>query len=218
MSASAEMRTACSAREHTAGREMRGIRRQANTEIVPHVDGLRKYTTTQRRVIWWLLARLRRHGPSGEWRTHVSASQGIIAAQIGVDRRSVLRALARLQADGLVSRRHQPLPKGGRLADLIVGAIFADPGGAIRTWADRGLRDRLQPARSRSGSTTTSLALRRPPAAASPRDRKRTGCNRASRRPAHRLQPAIRRTRSRSRSPRPPARRRRNAIRARRSV
>lgn len=134
----AETETACNAREHVAGRETRGIRRQANTKSIPHTDALRKYTKTQRRVIWWILARLRRHGPSQEWRTHVSASQEVIAAQIGIDRRSVLRALARLQADGLVTRRHQPLPTGGRLADLIVAdrsALAALAGGKchIRT-------------------------------------------------------------------------------------
>lgn len=88
----------------------------ANADSIQHVVDARKYTRTQQRIVWYLLGRLRKAEP---WQTYVSVPQHVIAARLGVDRRSVIRALARLQGDGIVTRRHQPIPGGGRRPDLI---------------------------------------------------------------------------------------------------
>lgn len=90
---------------------------EPDSDSLPQTTADYKPTKSTRRVLWFLLARLKH---KDAWRTHLSIPQAFIASRLTMDRRSVIRALASLEAAGMLSRRHQPLAKGGRTADLIV--------------------------------------------------------------------------------------------------
>lgn len=128
-----------------------GARRRTNDDSIAQQDHDCKWSKSEKRIIWWLLARLTRSGD--EWRTHLSAQQYVIAAQIGASRRTVLRTLAKLETAGLIQRRHQPLPNGGRRPDLIVAKRPE-----LRAVAGRKCHFRLEP---KCHFRSTSLVVKR---------------------------------------------------------